>query len=204
MLLAALLAWAAAATAATRTPLPPSDMALDMRMRMERIEPQAKALADLDERLVGLAASYADGRDPDAPGSGRAELRREAEQAAARLKESVSDFWKEAEGLRVAAAADFLFKTAAGKKTQAVQTAAVLSQPPAFPKLAMHVYHISQVTLAYEEAAARDAKKRRAEERNLRLWFGLGGLALGLLISVGAAVYHWAASPPAAGALTKT
>lgn len=204
-----LLAWAAAASAGARpkpppTPLPPTDMALDMRVRMERIEPQAKALADLDETLVGLAASYADGRDPDAPGSGRTELRRRVEAAAVRLKDSVSDFWHEAEGLRVAAVADYLLKSAAGKPTAQVQTAAVASQPPAFPKLAMHVYKLSQVALAYEETAYRAAKQRRADERNLRLWLALGSLALGLAASGGVAAYLWSRPVPRASAALTT
>lgn len=177
------------------TPLPPTDMAIDMRARMARIEPHVKALREACERLLALVPAYAAGGDPDAPGSGRAALRRDVETAGARLKDGVSDFWGEAETLRVAKAAEYFMKSAAGERPPGIATAATLLEPPVFPRLAMHAHQLSLLVLHHEAEAYRAAKERRSRERILWAVLSLGGLALGAVLCLAAVAYAWPARP---------
>lgn len=194
LLLSAALAGAAPAPL---TPLPPTDMALDMRVRMARIEPDVKTLRVACERLLALVPAYAAGGDPDAPGLGRAASRRDVETAGARLKDAVSGFWGQAETLRVAKTAEYFMKAAAGERPQGLATAATILEPPAFPRTAMHLHQLSLLVLHHEEEAYRAAKERRAKEGILRAALALGGLALGALLCLAAVAYAWPARPAA-------
>lgn len=192
LLLSAALAVAAPAA---RTPLPPTDMALDMRARMGRIEPDVKALRGACERLLALVPGYAAGGDPDAPGLGRAATRRDVETAGARLKDAVGDFWTEAETLRVATAAEYFMRSASGERPPGLATAATILEPPAFPRTAMHLHQLSLLVLHHEEGAYRAARERRAKERKLWVGLALGGLALGALLCFAATEFVWSRAP---------
>ncbi|MBI2362018.1 MAG: hypothetical protein HYV15_01355 [Elusimicrobia bacterium] len=54
-------------------------------------------------------------------------------------------------------------------------------QPPAFPKLAMHMFHLSELLLHFDETAYQAARVRRTRELRLRGVFVLVGFLLGLL-----------------------
>lgn len=193
LLASAVLAYAAPAPGPSS---PPSDAALGMAARMDSIEPNVKTLTKACEALLPLFAAHASGVDPDAPGSGRALLRRDVEAAHRRLRASVSDFWHEAEALRVAKTAEFFMKSAWGGKTDGEGTAAVILQPPAFPKTAMHMHQHSLLLLHYEEEAYQAARARRRAGWEAWVGLALGGLVAGALLTYWVTSRFWAAPLP--------
>jgi len=188
--LAVLLVSAALASAAPAAgpSVPRADAALGMRARMDSIEPNVKALAKACEALLPFFSAYASGADPDAPGSGRARLRQDVEAAHKRLRESVSDFWHEAETLRVAKAAEFFLKSASGGKADGEGTAAA--------KTAMHMHQHALLLLHYEEEAYRAARARRKAGWEAWVWLAFGGLVAGALLSYWVTSRFWAAPVP--------
>lgn len=189
LLVASLLA-SAAPEAGPSSPRP--DEALGMRVRMDAIEPNVKALAHACEALLPLFTAHASGADPDAPGSRRGLLRRDVADAQKRLQASVSDFWHEAEALRAAKTAQFLLNSAKGRKTDGEGTAAAILQPPAFPRTAMHMFQYSLILLHHEEEAYQAARARR--RTTWEVWAGLvlGGLFAGALVTYWVTSRYWA------------
>lgn len=175
---------------------PPADAALGMRARMNSIEPNVKALAKACEALLPLFAAHAAGADPDGPGSRRSLLRRDVEEAKRNLQASVSDFWHEAEALRVAKTAEFLMKSAAGGKADGEETAAAILEPPAFPKVAMHMYQHALLLLHHEEEAYQAARARRRQGWYAQAALALGGLFAGALVTYWVTSRFWAAPLP--------
>lgn len=185
----------AAAAPAPRPQAPATDAVLKLSVEMERIEPQVKELARALETLSALVSGYGEGKEPDARARGQA--RRAVEAARDRLKDSVSDFWHEAEEGRALKALEFFTDAATGKKTDAMGTATTILQPPAFPKTAMHMHQLSQVLLAHEENAYRAAQDRRVRQQGLWLVAGLVGLVAGALLTFAATELLWSLRRPA-------
>ena len=80
-------------------------------------------------------------------------------------------------------ALSFFTGTVAGAKPDAAATAAGILQPPAFPTTAMHMHHLSELVLHYEEEAYKAGLDRRLREQWLWVAVGLGGLILGAVLS---------------------
>lgn len=191
----------ASAAPARRPQVPAADAALKMRVEMERIEPQVKDLALACENLLSLVPGYAASADPGS-GPARSQARRAVETARDRLEDSVSDFWHEAEETRAMNALTFFTGAVSGGRPDATATAASILQPPAFPKTAMHMHHLSQIVLIYEENAYRAAMERRLREQWLWVTVGLGGLLLGAVLSFVVTELLWfIRRPPPPGAV---
>lgn len=183
MLSTLLLSAALTSAAPARRPqVPTADAALKMRVEMDRIEPQVRDLGVACEILLSFVPRYAKSGD-SVKAADRAQARRAVEAARDRLKDSVSDFWHEAEETRAMNALTFFTGAVSGGRPDATATAAGILQPPAFPKTAMHMHHLSQIVLAYEENAYRAALERRIREQWLWVAVGLGGLLLGAVLS---------------------
>lgn len=196
MLSTLLLSAALASAAPARRPqVPTADAALKMRVEMDRIEPQVRDLGVACENLLSFVPRYAKTGD-SVKAADRAQARRAVETARDRLRDSVSDFWHVAEETRAMNALNFFTGTAAGGRPDATATAASILQPPAFPKTAMHMHHLSQIVLAYEENAYRAALERRIMEQWLWIAVGLGGLLLGAVLSFVVTELVWSIRRP--------
>ncbi|MBI5597321.1 MAG: hypothetical protein HY928_14600 [Elusimicrobia bacterium] len=177
-----------------RAALPHTDAVINLDHKMERLEPQVLALSEACQGLFKMSASYSDGRNPDDFAMRRAARRSAVEASGLRVKASVGEFWQMAELLRVSETVGFVVDTVAGKKPDSTKAAAAVMQPPAFPKLAMHMFHLSENLLHHDELAYQAAKARRTRELRLRGVFALVGVLLGIL---GA---YWVFGMPAAAA----
>ena len=118
------------------------------------------------------------------------------EEAKRNLQASVSDFWHEAEALRVAKTAEFLMKSAAGGKADGEGTAAAILEAPAFPRIAMHMHQNALLLLHHEEEAYQAARARHRRGWQVQALLALGGLFAGALVTYWVTSRFWAAPLP--------